>query len=127
MAKVIKAASMHDRMYVGAHGNLSLACTKAVLAAAAVGDTVEMIQVETGINIVGLRVNTSGLGVGVTADIKVGETLLAANVDLASASNLAIPTETVYTDSKQVLTATIKGAAATGTLEINPEYVVKGY
>ncbi|CZF79719.1 hypothetical protein [Grimontia marina] len=127
MATIFKAPSMHDRMYVGAHGNTSTVFTKAELADAAVGDTVEMIQVEVGISLIGLRVNTNGLGAGVTLDIKVGDTLLAGDVDVASAQNQVIPTDTVYTKSKQVLSATIKGASATGTLEINPEYVVKGY
>lgn len=123
----IKAPSMHDRMYVGAHGNLSLAFTKATLKAAVAATVVEMIEVEIGINLVGLRVNTGGLGAGVKVDIKCGDTLLASDVDVATADNHIIAIDSHYTNEKQVLTATIKGASANGWLEINPEYVVKGY
>ncbi|OEE65855.1 hypothetical protein A1OO_08585 [Enterovibrio norvegicus FF-33] len=127
MANVIKAPSMHDRMYVGAHGNVSLAFTGVELNAAAVDTLVEMIQVEIGINVIGLRVNTDGLGAGVKADITLGDEVLAMDVDVSQARTVALPIDTVYTMSKQVLMATLKGAPATGKLEINPEYVVKGY
>ncbi|MFL7024261.1 hypothetical protein BCS58_08110 [Enterovibrio norvegicus] len=127
MANTIKAPSMHDRMYVGAHGNMSLAFTGVELNDAEVDTVVEMIQVEIGISLIGLRVNTSGLGAGVVADIKLGDDVLAEDVDLAEAGTHALFINTAYTMSKKVLTATLKGAQASGKLDINPEYVVKGY
>lgn len=127
MPNVIKAPSMHDRMYVGAHGNVSQAFTGVALNAAAIDTLVEMIQVEIGVSLIGLRVNTDGLGSGVMVDIKLGDTLLAADIDVSQAGSQALFIDTVYTRSKDVLTATIKGASANGRLEVNPEYVVKGY
>ncbi|WP_407330555.1 hypothetical protein [Enterovibrio sp. 27052020O] len=123
----IKAPSMHNRMYVGAQGNLSMAFAAVTLKAAAVATVVEMLDVPIGISVTGVRVNTSGLGAGAKVDIKLGETLLEANVDVSAAASLSIALPTTYTEEKAVLTATIKGAAATGKLEINPEYVATGY
>ena len=122
----IKAPTMADRIYVGTHGNLSMAKSKVVLAAAAIGDVVEMLEVPVGIEVVGLRVSTTGLGAGVKGDIKLGDTVLKSDVDLASACNLVIACE-AYTEEKSTLTVTVKGAQATGTLKANPEYLAKGY
>ncbi len=126
MAK-IKAPTMHDRMYVGTHGNLSVAFSKASLSAAAVNTEVELLDVPIGIKVVALRINTDGLGAGVTVDVKLGTKTLKAGIDVATATNQIIALPSAYTDQKAVLMAVIKGAEANGVLEINPEYLSVGY
>ncbi|MCG7586748.1 hypothetical protein [Photobacterium sp. OFAV2-7] len=123
----IKAPSMADRIYIGAAGNLSVAESKVVLAGAAVNDVVEMVEMPIGLKVVGLRIVTDGLGNNVTVDIKAGNTVLKAGVDVATANATIIPIVPAYLDEKVPLTATIKGAPATGELAIMPEYTVIGY
>ena len=123
----IKAPSMADRIYIGAAGNLSVAESQVVLDGAAVNDVVEMVEMPIGLKVVGLRVVTDGLGAGVSVDIKAGNTVLKAGVNVSVASAAAIPVSPVYLEEKVPLTATIKGAAATGDLVIMPEYTVVGY
>ncbi|MCE0495771.1 hypothetical protein [Vibrio salinus] len=125
MAK-IKAPSMHDAIYVGTHGNLSLAKTQVTLAAAAINDVVEMVEIPVGIDIQALRISTSGLGDNVVADIRIGDTTLASDLDLSGEYSQTIACDH-YTEEKSIITVTIRGAAATGTLNVNPEYLATGY
>ncbi|PWI34838.1 hypothetical protein DI392_00725 [Vibrio albus] len=125
MAK-ITAPTMHDPIYVGTHGNLSIAKAKAVLAAAAVGDVVELLEVPIGIDMQGVRVSTTGLGAGVTGTVKLGDTTIKSGIDLSADSVVDIPCD-IYTEEKQKLTVTIAGAEATGTIKVNPTYIAKGY
>ncbi|PJC87837.1 hypothetical protein CSW98_01555 [Vibrio sp. HA2012] len=122
----IKAPTMQDRIYVGTHGNLSVAKSKVALAAAAIGDVVEMLEVPIGIDIQGVRVSTTGLGAGVKGTVKLGDTTIKADLDLAAEAVVDIPCD-IYTKAKQNLTVTISGAAATGTLKVNPQYMAVGY
>ncbi|SIO96099.1 hypothetical protein [Vibrio spartinae] len=123
---VISAPSMHDQLYVGTHGNVSVAKSKVTLLGAAVGDVIEMLDIPIGIEFIGLRIATSGLGEGVMADIRLGEILLAEDVDLSGEYSQSINCE-AYTREKQKLTVTLKGDSATGTLQIRPEYIATGY
>ncbi|MDW6094052.1 hypothetical protein SBX64_16050 [Vibrio rhizosphaerae] len=122
----IQSPSMRTAIYVGTHGNLSLAKSKVVLSGAAIGDIVEMLELPIGLDVQGVRVSTTGLGASVTGTIKVGETEIKSDVDLASESVVDIPCD-LYTKEKAALTVTIAGAAATGTLRVNPTYIAKGY
>lgn len=123
----IKAPSMHDRIYVGAHGNVSMALTNASLKAAAIGDVVEMVEFPIGLSLTGLRVHTGGLGASVKIDIKSGNDVLAADVDVSSKTDEALVLPPTYNDEKRVLAVEIKGGEATGALQVNPEYRVIGY
>lgn len=122
-----QAPSMRDRIYVGAHGNVSLAPVSVALAAIAANDEVQVIELEIGMKITGFRVITSGVGAGVTADIKVGSKVVKAGVALsaAKAESILIPTE--YTESKQPLSLVIKGGTANGTVTLGVEYLAEGY
>lgn len=123
----ITAPSMRDRVYVGAHGNLSVEIGKAVLTAAAVDDVVELLEFPVGMKFVGVRVVSDGLGAGVKVDIKAGDSVLAADVDISAACAVVKACAPVYTEEKRVLTATIKGGVATGELVVMPEYLAVGY
>lgn len=123
----IKAPTMHDRVYAGAAGNLSLEFGKVKLANAAVDDVVELLDMPIGMKLVGVRVVSDGLGASVTVDIKIGTTVLKAGQDVANATQALIPFEPVYLKERSTLTATIKGGAATGSLTVMPEYVSVGY
>lgn len=123
----IKAPSMHDRIYVGAHGNMSMALAKAALKKASAGDVVEMVELPIGLSLTGFRVHTDGLGESVKIDIKSGDDVLAADVDVSSKTDEALVIPPAYNDEKRVLAVEIKGGEATGTLQVNPEYRVIGY
>jgi hypothetical protein len=123
----IKAPSMHDRIYVGAHGNMSMALAKAELKKASAGDAVEMVELPIGLSLTGFRVHTDGLGASVKIDIKSGDDVLAADVDVSSKTDEALVIPPAYNDEKRVLAVEIKGGEATGTLQVNPEYRVIGY
>jgi len=86
----IKAPSMHDRIYVGAHGNVSMALTNVSLKAAAIGDVVEMVELPIGLSLTGFRVHTNGLGESVKIDIKSGSDVLAADVDVSGKTDEAL-------------------------------------
>lgn len=123
----IKSPSMHDRVYVGAHGNHSMALAKVALKAAAVGDVVEMLELPIGLHLTGVRIHTAGLGAGVKVDIVSGDKVLAEGVDVAAVTDKSVLFTPEYNEEKRVLKAVIKGAKATGVLHLNPEYVVTGY
>lgn len=122
----IKAPTMQDRVYTGQAGNLSLAKSKIVLAAAAVGTVVEMLELPIGCDVQSVRVTTENLGASVTGTIKLGDTVIKSGQALSAATTIDIPCD-IYTTEKSVLTVTIAGAAATGTLKVNPTYIAKGY
>ncbi|MGF1727068.1 hypothetical protein [Photobacterium nomapromontoriensis] len=126
MAKVI-APSMKDTVYAGAAGNLSVAFGEVTLKAAAAGTEVHVLELPIGLKIIGVRVATAGLGAGVKVDIKLGDAVIAADVDVAAASSVVKPVQPVYLTEKTVLVAVTKGGVATGTVAVMPEYVSVGY
>lgn len=126
MATII-APTMHDRIYSGPTGNMSLEVGKAHLNAAADGDVVEYLELPIGLKLYGVRVVSGGLGVGVTVDIKAGDTVLAADVDVSTATAITIPYHPVLLNINVTLTATIQGGSATGELLVMPEYQSVGY
>lgn len=127
MAKVI-APSMKDTVYAGAAGNLSIAFGEVTLKAAAANTEVSLLELPIGLKVVGVRIATAeGLGAGVKLDLKLGETVIKAGVDVATESAVTIPVQPVYLKGKTVLTAVVKSAAATGSISIMPEYVSVGF
>lgn len=127
MAKVI-APSMQDTVYAGAAGNLSVAFGQVTLKAAAANTEVALLELPIGLKVVGVRIATAaGLGAGVKFDLKLNSVVVQAGIDVAAASSVVIPVQPVYLQEKTVLTAVVKGAAATGSIAVMPEYVVIGY
>lgn len=123
---IISAPTMHDRIYSGPTGNMSVEVGKAVLKAAD-GDVIEYLELPIGLKLFGVRIVSAALGAGVTVDIKAGDTVLAADVDVSTAKAINIPFAPVYLKEKVILTATIQGGAATGELLVMPEYQSVGY
>ena len=123
---IIKAPSMQDRVYVGAHGNVSIAKAKAVLAAAAIGTEVQLLELPIGMDVQGIRITTENLGASVTGTVKIGDKEIKTGVVLSSAATIDIPCDE-YLEEKAVLSITIAGAAASGTLKVNTTYLAVGY
>ncbi|PSU24686.1 hypothetical protein CTM97_19340 [Photobacterium phosphoreum] len=127
MAKVI-AQTMRDTVYAGAAGNLSIAFGKIDVKAAVVDTEIEMLELPIGLEVVGVRVATeSGLGADVTLDIKLNNKVIASAVNVATQSSVVIPIQPFYLVEKTVLTVVVKGAAATGSVSVMPEYVSVGF
>lgn len=127
MPKVI-APSMKDTVYAGAAGNLSVAFGEVTLKAAAANTEVSLLELPIGLKVVGVRIaTTAGLGTGVKFDLKLNKVAIQTGIDVAAASAVVIPVQPVYLKEKTVLTAVVKGAAATGSIAVMPEYVVVGY
>ncbi|MEI7232855.1 hypothetical protein [Pectobacterium carotovorum] len=124
----IQAPSMRDAVYQGPQGNLSLAESQIVLAAAAAGDIVELLEMPIGMRICSVDLVSEALGVGVTVEVKSGaHTLVAAasHADAVAKSVPVVPYSTAVNGEK--ITATIAGGAATGRLVVNVKYVAVGY
>lgn len=127
MAKVI-APSMKDTVYAGAAGNLSIAFGEVTLKAAAADTEVSLLELPIGLKVVGIRLVTEkGLGAGVTVDLKLGDAVINTGAEVAESCAVAIPVQPVYLTEKTVLTAVVKGADATGTIVVMPEYVSVGF
>lgn len=122
-----QSESFKNRVYVGAHGNLSLEEGKLTAAATPINDVFEVLELPIGLKLTGVRLVTAGMGAGVTVDVKVNETSLLAAESVATKTAKHIPFASVYLKEKGILTVTIKGAEATGELMVMPEYVNVGY
>jgi hypothetical protein len=85
-----------------------------------------MLDMPIGMDVQNIRVTTTGLGASVTGTIAIGDTVIKSGVALSSDSTVDIPCD-VYLEENSVLTVTIAGAAATGTLKVNPTYLATGY
>ncbi|WP_045589215.1 hypothetical protein [Vibrio vulnificus] len=124
---ILQSESFKNRVYVGAHGNLSLEEGKLTAAATPINDVFEVLELPIGLKLTGVRLVTAGMGAGVTVDVKVNETSLLAAESVANKTAKHIPFAPVYLKEKGILTVTIKGAEATGELMVMPEYVNVGY
>jgi hypothetical protein len=122
----VQATAMKNRIYDGAHGNLSLAKSKIVLVAAAAGTVVELFELQPGIDVQTVRVTVTALGTGVTGTIALGGTTIKSGQSLATAVTVDIPCD-VLTTAKTTLTLTTAGGVATGTVNASIQYVAKGY
>ncbi len=123
----MKSETFHKRVYIGAHGNLSLEQAKLTANAAAVDDVFQVLELPVGLKVTGVRLITDGLGAGVTVDVKAGEHELVSAEDVSGETLLATPIKPVYLEEKLPLEVTIGGAEATGELVVMLEYVNVGY
>lgn len=124
----IQAPSMRDAVYQGPQGNKSIAEGQIVLAAAAIGDVIELLEMPIGMRIYSLEIVSDALGAGVTVAIKSGATTLVAAASHAAAVTKVVPIVPYSTIAAgERITATIAGAAATGRLVVNVNYVATGY
>ncbi|KFX07283.1 hypothetical protein KP22_04120 [Pectobacterium betavasculorum] len=124
----IQAPSMRDAVYQGPQGNLSLAESQIVLAAAAVGDVVELLEMPIGMRICSIDIVSDALGANTTVAIKSGNQTLIAAASHATAVAKSVPIVPYSTAaSGEKITATIAGGAATGRLFVNVKYVAVGY
>ncbi|WP_212768466.1 hypothetical protein [Pectobacterium versatile] len=124
----IQAPSMRDAVYQGPQGNLSLAESQIVLATAAVGDVVELLEMPIGMRIYSVDVVSDALGANTTVAIKSGNQTLVAAASHAAAVAKSVPVVPYSTAvSGEKITATIAGGAATGRLVVNVKYVAVGY
>ncbi|WGY45232.1 hypothetical protein [Vibrio sp. ABG19] len=122
-----QSASFNNTVYVGAHGNLSLEEGRVVAVAAAIGDEFQVLELPIGLKLTGVRLITAGLGNAVAIDVKVNDTVLVADEAVADAVSKHIPIAPEYLAEKGVLSVTIKGGEATGSLIVMPEYVNVGF
>ncbi|AWK83830.1 hypothetical protein [Photobacterium damselae] len=126
MTKII-APSMRDTLYAGPAGNLSIAMTGVTLKAAVMNTEVELIELPIGLNLIGLRVITSGLGSGVKVDIKAGQKILMTELDVSIKKAISMTLDPVYLTETATLSLTIKGGTATGDISVLPEYISIGF
>ena len=129
MAKTILAPSLSERIYSGTHGNESVAEGVFTVNAAEADSVIHLLSMPVGIRINSLQlVSTGGLGTA-TVSIKSGEHVLIDNSEAVSAKLARyVPVEPYNTlRDGELVTVTIKTAAATGTLNVLLRYTVVGY
>ncbi|SHO54406.1 hypothetical protein [Vibrio quintilis] len=120
---VINAPSMHDRIYVGSHGNVSLETASVTLSKAAADTEVNLLELPIGLQIESVRVISDGIGS--TVDIKIGDTTLVSGMDVSTKTSELQVCEH-YTTEKANLKAVL-GGESTGKLTVKIEYISKGY
>ncbi|EEV8850686.1 hypothetical protein EHJ72_004956 [Escherichia coli] len=130
MAKTILAPSLSERVYSGTHGNESVAEGVFTVNAAEQETVINLLSLPAGVRINGIQlISKGGLGGTATVNVKCGEHDLISNSD-AVTENFAkyVPVEPYTTQSDgELVTVTIKTAAATGTLNVLLRYTVVGY
>ncbi|WP_277207076.1 hypothetical protein [Vibrio misgurnus] len=122
-----QSESMNNRVYVGAHGNLTLEEGKFTAKATPINDVFEVLELPIGLKLTGIRLVTNGIGASVTVDVRVNDTVLITGEAVSAKIAKLIPIAPLYLKEKGVLNVVIKGAAATGELLVMPEYVNVGY
>ncbi|EEW0024288.1 hypothetical protein OHC84_03340 [Escherichia coli] len=129
MAKTILAPSLSERVYTGTHGNESVAEGVFTVNAVEADSVIHLLSLPVGIRINSLQlVSTGGLGTA-TVSIKSGEHVLIDNSEAVSAKFARYVPVEPYTTQRdgELVTVTIKTAAATGTLNVLLRYTVVGY
>ncbi|ELJ8482203.1 hypothetical protein FXE82_14110 [Vibrio cholerae] len=121
-----QSETFNNRVYVGAHGNLSLEEGKLSAKNTPIDTVFAVLELPIGLKLTGVRLVTNGLGASVSVDIKVNDIALALGEAVANKVAKQIPIKPVYLKDKGILNVTIKGGAATGELLILPEYVNVG-
>ncbi len=130
MAKTILAPSLSERIYSGTHGNESVAEGVFTVNAAEAETVIHLLSLPVGIRINSLQlVSTGGLGGTATVSIKSGKHVLIDNSDAVTARFARYVPVEPYTTLRdgELVTVTIKTAAATGTLNVLLRYTVVGY
>ncbi|MEC6433435.1 hypothetical protein VXS78_23760 [Escherichia coli] len=129
MAKTILAPSLSERIYSGTHGNESVAEGVFTVNAAEQETVINLLSLPTGVRINGIQlISKGGLGTA-TVSIKSGEHELIDNSEAVSAKFARYVPVEPYTTLRdgELVTVTIKTAAATGTLNVLLRYTVVGY
>ncbi|EPE8683377.1 hypothetical protein ACSOPC_004164 [Escherichia coli] len=130
MLTTILAPSLSERVYTGTHGNESVAEGVFTVKSAAQETVIHLLSLPIGIRINGIQlISKGGLGGTATVNVKCGEHELIDN-SKAVAEKFAeyVPVEPYTTQSDgELVTVTIKTAAATGSLNVLLRYTVVGY
>jgi hypothetical protein len=124
---IYQSETFNNRVYVGAHGNLSLETAKLTAKAAQVNDVFQVLELPIGLKVTGVRLFTDGLGAGATVDVAIGAEPLVTGEDVAGAIALSTVIKPVFVSEKTALEVKVGGAAATGELMVQLEYVNVGY
>lgn len=126
---LIIGETIRNRVYSnGSHGNFSLAHGRHNVKAAEIGDTVELLQFEIGIKVHGVRVSSaSGLGAGVKAAVKMGDKVLASNIDVSNALAKSFVVVPYSITQNEKLTVELTGAESTGDINVVLEYIAEGH
>ncbi|HBA6777689.1 hypothetical protein [Escherichia coli] len=130
MPTTILAPSLSERVYTGTHGNESVAEGVFTVKSAAQETVIHLLSLPIGIRINGIQlVSTGGLGGTAKVSVKSGEHALINESEAVSAGFAKyLPLEPYTTQSDgEVVAVTIKGAEATGTLNVLLRYTVVGY
>ena len=130
MAKTILAPSLSERVYSGTHGNESVAEGVFTVNVAEQETVINLLSLPTGVSINGIQlISKGGLGGTATVSVKSGKHELIGDSGAVTASFAKyVPVEPYTTQSDgELVTVTIKTAAATGTLNVLLRYTVVGY
>ena len=129
MAQIF-ASSARNKNYNGTHGNASRTDLSHTAAAAPIGTVVVLGQFSAGMSIDALRLVHSAMGVGVTIDVgltyptgdKADEPAKFGNFDVAAAGVKNWAAKPVRVEHDCYLVYTVKGAPASGTLDVLMDY-----
>ena len=130
MATVIRAPSLSERVYTGTHGNESVAEGTFTVKSAAQDTEIHLLSLPVGVRINAVQLTSdAGLGSSVKITVKSGPHDVLGETDVASANTAKhIPVVPYTTQSDgELVVVTIKGAQATGTLNVLLRYTVVGY
>ena len=130
MAKTILAPSLSERVYSGTHGNESVAEGVFTVNAAEQETVINLLSLPTGVRINGIQlISKGGLGGTATVSVKSGKhELIGDSGAVTDSFAIYVPVEPYTTQSDgELVTVTIKTAAATGTLNVLLRYTVVGY
>lgn len=130
----IKAPSAFKTQYNGTHGNASRTDLAFTFAATPIATVVELGRFAAGVSIDEIRLVHGALGAGVTVDIGVLDPVgdHAAVADAFGNFNVAAAGTKVWQgvpkkyEHEVMLIATVKGAAATGRIDLVVEYRNRG-
>lgn len=134
MAKII-ASTMTNTPYTGEEGNKSADHGQAVLAAAAIADTVDLLNIPAGSKLLDVALISAALGAGSTVSLgwrykdgSVGgsATALLPVTGTAAAAKTPSAFAPIAFAKDVVLYATIGGAAATGQIDVVTGYIFQG-
>lgn len=118
----IQAPAFNRPLFQGTYGNVSMEEATVTLSAAAVDTEVMLLSLPAGIRMFMFVLVTSGLGEGVTIDLKVGDITVSSDNALADGETKTIGMVPVDIPEDTTLSMVVGGAPATGTLCVMPLY-----